>query len=302
MFFSNLIIDAAVLLTTAWVRGLRPPVWRTALSAAVGAGYAALLLVPEVSFLFAAAGKIAVSIIMLLTAFGFGGLQRFVRNAAAFYGVNFAAAGGVIGLHYLLQSRSGIWDGLWLGRSGAVGIEMQYGLAAVLAAAGAALLIFRAVWSGRKHAERTLGHLAAVTVEIDGIVRTCTGLIDTGNRLYDPLTRMPVMVMEAGLWRGELPQAWVEAISGGTPDELLARLDRDDAAWRDRLRFVPYRGIGSGTRLMLAIKPDSVRIERNGQCHASSRVLIGLDGGRLASDGAYQAIIHPSLLEDAGAG
>jgi len=302
VFLSNLIIDGAVLLATAWVRGIRPKWWRLAAAAAVGAGYAALLFLPGAGFLLAALAKIALSLAMLLIAFGFGGLQRFVRNAAAFYGINFAAAGGVIGLHYLLQSRGGIWDRLWLTDSGAVGIELQYGLASILAAAGAALLIWRAVLGGRKHTERTLGSLAEVTVEIGGRTARCTGLIDTGNRLYDPLTRTPVMVAEAALWSGELPAAWIEALRGGDVEGLLARLDRNSHSLSERLRFVPFRGIGGRTQLMLAVKPDRVRIERDGRRFETSRVLIGLEGGTLASDGSYRAIIHPSLLEDDGSG
>jgi len=302
VFLSNLVIDGAVLLMTAWVRGLRPKWWRLAAAAAVGAGYAALLILPGAGLMLTALAKIALSLAMLLIAFGFGGLQRFVRNAAAFYGINFAAAGGVIGLHYLLQSRGGIWDRLWLTDSGAVGIELHYGLASVLAAAGAALLIYRAVWSGRKHTERTLDSLAEVTVEIAGRTARCAGLIDTGNRLYDPLTRTPVMVAEASLWEGELPAAWIDALRGGDVDGLLARLDLDGHGWGDRLRFVPFRGIGGRTQLMLAVKPDRVRIERGGRSFETSRVLVGLEGGALASDGAYRAIIHPSLLEESGSG
>lgn len=302
VFLSNLIIDGAVLLTTAWVRGIKPKWWRLAAAAAVGAGYAAMLFLPGAGVLLAALAKIALSLVMLLIAFGFGGLQRFVRNAAAFYGISFAAAGGVIGLHYLLQSRGGIWDRLWLTDSGAVGLELQYGLASVLAAAGAALLLYRAVLGSRKHTERTLDSLAEVTVEIDGRAVQCTGLIDTGNRLYDPLTRTPVMVAEAALWSGELPAAWIEALRGGEVEGLLARLDRDGRSLGDRLRFVPFRGIGGRTQLMLAVKPDRVRIERDGRRIETSRVLIGLEGGTLASDGSYRAIIHPSLLEDDGSG
>jgi stage II sporulation protein GA (sporulation sigma-E factor processing peptidase) len=302
VFLSNLIIDGAVLLMTAWVRGLKPDWRRLAAAASIGAAYAALLPVPGADILFQAIVKIAMSLAMLLIAFGFGGLQRFVRNAIAFYGINFAAAGGAVGLHYLLQSRGGVWDRLWLTETGAVGIELQYGMASVLAAAGAALLLYRAVLKGRRRTERTLDSLAEVTVEIAGRIARCTGLIDTGNRLYDPLTRTPVMVAEASLWKDELPAAWIEALRVGEVERLLARLDRDGHGWSDRLRFVPFRGIGGRTRLMLALRPDRVRIDRAGRTFETSRVLVGLEGGELASDGSYRAIIHPSLLGEDGGG
>lgn len=296
IFLSNLAIDGAVLLTTAWVRGIRPRYWRILAAAAIGAAYVVFMFVPAASFLYTFLAKIMLSLLMLWTAFGFGSLQHFVRNSAAFYGVNFAAAGGVLGIHYMLQSSSGMWDRLWFTRTG-VGVELTLSLLFVGMAAAAALLLYRYAWSGRKKAELTLAHLAEVSVIIGGREYRCTGLVDTGNRLYDPLTRTPVMVMEAALYQAELPPSWLEHIKKSQVDLLLAGLDQDDSPWRDRLRLVPYRGINKGTQFMLAVKPDRVHIEREGRVYASSSVLIGLDGGKLAADGAYRAIIHPSLLD-----
>ena len=38
---------------------------------------------------------------------------------------------------------------------------------------------------------------------------------DTGNQLSDPLTRTPVMVMEARLWEAHLPQGWSKQLMEG---------------------------------------------------------------------------------------
>ncbi|HUC93127.1 MAG TPA: sigma-E processing peptidase SpoIIGA [Paenibacillus sp.] len=302
VFAVNFVIDGTVLFTTAWVRGLRPRWPRLAGAAAIGACYVVFMLAPALSFLYTFLVKIALSLLMLWAAFGFGSLQHFTRNIAAFYGVNFAAAGGVLGIYYLLQSSGELWDGIWFARTGKLGIEFNAGIWFVLAAAAAALYVYRAVWNGRRKLERTESHLAGVTVTIDGREWRCTGLIDTGNQLYDPLTRTPVMVMEAAVWQSELPAAWMERIRDTHVDRLLAGLDADNSPWRDRLRLVPYRGINRGTQFMLALKPDGVCIEQNGRMYESHKVLIGLDGGKLVSDGTYQAIVHPSLLESRDAG
>src|SRR5690606_15118086 len=136
--------------------------------------------------------------------------------------------------HYMLQSSSGMWDRLWFTRTG-VGVELSLRLLFVGMAAAAALLLYRYAWSGRKKAELTLAHLAEVSVNIGGREYRCTGLVDTGNRLYDPLTRTPVMVLEAAVWRAELPPSWLEHIKKSRVDLLLAGLDQDDRPWRDRL-------------------------------------------------------------------
>ena len=94
----------------------------------------------------------------------------------------------------------------------------------------------------------------------------CTGLIDTGNQLYEPLTRTPVMVMEACVWEDVLPASWIHHIRKRRWIKLFADMTDDEPfIWQDRLRLVPYRGVNSGAQFMLAIKPDLVIIVRDGE-------------------------------------
>lgn len=296
VFLANLAIDYALLGATSWVRGLRPRRARLLLASLIGASYVVLSFFPPFSFLFISAVKLLLSLLMVGTAFGFGGLPSFARSLGAFYAVNFAAAGGVLGMHYLLQS-SAFWSGIAYTRTGGTEASLQLGVIGVTAAAAASLYLFRRVLESRRRAAHTGAHLAEVTVQIAGSSRSCTGLVDTGNQLYDPLTRTPVMVMEAALWQDELPPAWLETIRSADVDKLVAGLSSGNPGpWGDRLRLVPYRGVNRDTSFMLAVKPDAVRIDRGGEIHEPAKALIGLDGGRLAGDGAYRAIIHPSLL------
>ncbi|RXZ77105.1 sigma-E processing peptidase SpoIIGA [Paenibacillaceae bacterium] len=297
VFLVNLVIDGAVLLMTAWVRGIRPRWSRIAASAGIGASYVVLMFLPPVAFMFTFIIKFGLSLLMLWVAFGFSGLQFFIRNIAAFYGVNFAAAGGVLGIYYLLQNSSEVWNGIWLMRTGGPGINFRFGLLFLGGAFAISLIIYRLVLKGRKQREELQSYIAEVTVAIDGREWRFRGLIDTGNHLRDPLTRTPVMVMEAAIWEKELPASWLIRIREAQVDKVVADFGDEACEWQDRLRLIPYRGVNRGTQFMLAIKPDYVEIEQEGRSCKTHRVLIGLDGGKLVSDGAYQAIIHPSLIE-----
>jgi stage II sporulation protein GA (sporulation sigma-E factor processing peptidase) len=295
---TNLLIDGAVLAVTSWVRGIRPRWPRILGSAAIGACYVMVMFVPPLAFLFTFLIKFGLSLVMIWTAFGFGSLQHFTRNTAAFYGVNFAAAGGVLGFHYLLQSSGDLWKGIWFTRTGGLRFELGIGLFYLLLSAAAGLLLYRMIMNERRRKEQVSAQLADVTVTIGHCVCHCVGLVDTGNHLYDPLTRTPVMVMEAGLWQSELPPSWMERIKDAQVDRLVAGIGREETwAWQDRLRLVPYRGVNRGTQFMLALKPDNVKVVQDGQVYETRKVLIGLDGGKIGPDGAYQAIIHPSLMQ-----
>jgi stage II sporulation protein GA (sporulation sigma-E factor processing peptidase) len=104
------------------------------------------------------------------------------------------------------------------------------------------------------------------------------------------------MIIEASVWGDVLPVSWLQHIQEANVDQIISGLGTEEFIWQDRLRLVPFRGINRNSAFMLAIKPDKVVITHQGQQFESVKVLIGLDGGKLCSDGSYQAIIHPTLL------
>ncbi|SET63509.1 sigma-E processing peptidase SpoIIGA [Paenibacillus sp. NFR01] len=297
IFAANLVIDGILLWLSAWLVKIKVSWWRLVLSAFVGAMYVVMMFVPELSFLYTFLVKFGLSLIMLWIAFGFRSLQSYLRALGAFYIVNFAAAGGIVGVHYLLQSSSDIWNGILFTSSGGQAYRLKIGFWFVLALLPGVLLVFKLVHTSRQRRERLDAFIAEVTVQIDGVRIVCPGLVDTGNRLCDPLTRIPVMVMEASLWEGHLPATWKGKLTQTGADKLLLETDGQSFAWQDRLRLVPYRGVNRGSAFMLALKPDMVEIRLGDECFTGKRVLIGLDGGTLSGDGAYRAIIHPELIQ-----
>ncbi|MFU1792803.1 sigma-E processing peptidase SpoIIGA [Paenibacillus azoreducens] len=298
IFITNLLIDGALLWLTAWMRKQRLRWWRLAVAAMVGALYVVMMFLPELSFMYTFIIKFALSLLMLWIAFGFGSLQNYIRNMGAFYIINFAAAGGIIGIHYLLQNTGEIFNGIWFTASGGLSFELKIGFWFTFIMCFAVLLWFKFVYSTRRKLENRQEYMGEVIVTIGGYNVSCTGLLDTGNQLADPLTRTPVMVMEAALWKEKLLASWLERLSGGEPDKLLLEMNDADFEWRDRLRLVPYRGVNRGSAFMLAIKPDAVEIRIGNQTSRAVKVLIGLDGGDLSGDRSYQAIIHPDLVQE----
>lgn len=293
-------IDAAVLGTTAWTRSVKVKPWRILLAALLGASYVMFMFVPSMSFLFTFLIKLIMSILMIYITFGFGSLQAFLRNFGAFYCINFAAAGGILGVHYLWQSSSELWEGMLFSRSGGVTFQFQVGLIFTIVFFLIAILLYRVVYASKKQREEMTTYLAEVSVWIDNEISSCIGLIDTGNHLYDPLTRTPVMIMEVEAWKEHLPETWIKRIQRSETEELLTSLGAEEFHWQDRIRLVPYRGVNRGTQFMIALKPDKVIITYNQTTIEASKVLIGLDGGKLSADGSYHAIIHPKLMNPVG--
>jgi stage II sporulation protein GA (sporulation sigma-E factor processing peptidase) len=293
IFLVNFLTDGALLMATAWTRKLRIRLWRVALAASIGSLYVLLMLAPQWSAMLTFGIKFIVSVSMIAISFGYNGWQAMLRNVAAFYMVAFAAAGGIYGLYYFFLPPKDVMESVitgvfeWSAGYGFIGMCFVF-----------MIWLYMRVFRGAKQKETLAAHTAQVEVEVKGYRLTCTGLVDTGNQLYDPLTKTPVMIVEALLWKEVLPEVWLKRIQTSDADTIVAAMGEDEFIWQDRLRIVPYRGVNRSTQFMLALKPDRVRLEYAGKEWETSKVLIGFDGGTLSSDGSYQAIIHPMLLQE----
>ena len=301
VFLTNLVVDGTVLLATAKARRLRPARWKLASAAALGAIYAAALFWAEVPYLYSLGAKLAVSALMVLVAFGYGGPLAFARTFGMFYAVNFVTLGGVLGLGSLVRAAGSPWDGMAITEQGGIALDWRMQLIMFGLAFALSVWLFHSTSESRRKQAETTALLWTATIGIDSQTWEVPALLDTGNRLYDPVTRTPVMIMEAAVWRQQLPAGWCGRLQTESADRLLAELDetaREAFPWMNRLRLVPYRGVNGKPRLMLAVKPDVVRLQREDRPPLSTdRVWIGLDGGALSAEGAYRVILHPELLQ-----
>ncbi len=301
VFFNNLAVDGAVLLTTAKVRHLRPTRSRLLLAAILGGIYAAAMFWAHVPYLYSFGAKIAISLLMVLLTFGYGGPLQLIRNFGAFYVVNFATLGGVIGISFLLQSADSPWGGMTFTQDGGLLLSWQMQLGLYVTALLLSFWLFRSTSETHRKRQDLEQLFWTIEIKVDAEKWTIKALLDTGNRLYEPLTRIPVMIMEAEVWREQLPPGWCDRLKKESPDLLISEMDNqlsEEYPWGSRLRLVPYRAVNGNSRLMLAVKPDVVILSREGHppLHVH-RVLIGLDGGTLSSEGNYRAIVHPDMAQ-----
>jgi stage II sporulation protein GA (sporulation sigma-E factor processing peptidase) len=301
VFLTNLAVDGTVLLATAKTRHLVPARSRLFAAAIVGALYAAVMFWAHIPYLYSFGAKVLISLIMVLMTFGYGGPLQLVRNFGAFYLVNFATLGGVIGLNYLLQSSGSAWEGMTYTSEGGILLEWQMQLGLFMLTFLLSIWLFQSTSEVRRKRQELEQLFWTIEVKVEERIWTLQALLDTGNRLYEPLTRIPVMIMETGVWKDDLPLGWYERLKDESPDVLISEMDTsttESYAWLNRLRLIPYRAVNGHSRLMLAVKPDVVLLSREGHPPIEvTRILIGLDGGTLSSEGNYRAIIHPDMIQ-----
>ncbi len=205
-----------------------------------------------------------------------------------FYFVTFMTGGGLFALHYFWQTELDILSGLATSKSFGAGVSWVF-----------IIIGFPLVWYFSKQRFDAVevkkiqyDQLVEVEIEIEGRIIKMKGLLDSGNQLYAPISKEPVMIVEAELLKDAFGKKAIEellAISGG--EEMDAQ-----SVLMKRMKLIPYRVIGQAAPFLIALKPDTVRIFYQQQTFQAKKVLVGLQDQELSPEGAYQSIIHPKLV------
>ncbi|WP_339062332.1 sigma-E processing peptidase SpoIIGA [Tepidibacillus marianensis] len=293
IFIINLVIDYLILWTTGKFLHTKATRLRLLLGAGIGAFYSFVFLIPSLSIFHILLSKILVSGLMVWIAYRFIHLVHFVRAIATFYFVSFVFGGGVFGLQYLLQIDHEVFNGVYVSHSSGSWIYLLF----LLLAPFVIWLFSNKTFHSIQRKTSIQHDLVDVEVFILGQLYQCKGLIDTGNQLHDPITRKPVLIIEAGEVPF-LPTILQEAYSNRQFElERFEQItEQIDPKWLSRIHLIPFRSVAKEMTFLLAIRPDKVVIHDSQKQVETQKVLIGLDYGHLSIDQSYQAIIHPELL------
>jgi stage II sporulation protein GA (sporulation sigma-E factor processing peptidase) len=241
----NAAMNALLLFCTGRLSGLRAKMWRLALAAALGAAYAVASNLAPLRFLQAWYGKLACACAMAALAFLPNRPRKVLRAAACFFLAAMLLGGTGFSLLYLLGARGYGWN-----------IAL---LVAILGAAGGVVL----ATAGRR--ARFDKILYDVRIRHGDTEARFTAMLDTGNRLVEPLSGLPVIVVQKEALKGiVLPE--------GNP--------------------VTYASM-AGDGELSAFEPDSVLIDGKEGC----RVAVAAYEGALSTDGRYAALLPLEAIE-----
>lgn len=258
-FFMNLFLLAAV---KKVCRGLSRG-RRLCVSAAFGAACAVGLALWRLPYgLYVFAGGLIVPAMMIFIAFGKENIEREVYYFITLYIMAFLA-GGIL---------TSVFEQFTFSNSSFSlnyhGIYKKTTIVRYVIACAALVLFWGGVCflSGRVKKER---HVVTAVLSIHGQRVALRALIDTGNGLYEPFSRQPVMVAE----RSCIGRYFKE-------EDMCA------------VRAVPFHSVGKRAGILYALPADFVEISELHVRH--SPVMVALYDGCVG--GGCQALLHPDML------
>lgn len=267
LFLLNFTANYLLLLAAGRMSGavLRRPL--LALGAAIGALYAAAAFLPGLSWLSALPCKLASGVLMAVAAYGGG--RGLLRSTVMFFGASAMLAGLVLAAELLGGGALTLENGVLYSR-----FDLRLLLVLCVLCYFILSLFFRRV------ARHGGGELVRLDIRLFGRALRLTALRDSGNTLTDPATNRPVLVADYEAIRPYLPAAADPA----QPVESLRRLT--EAGVRG-CRLLPFRAVGTGAGLLLAVRTQSVSADGR----ALGPLLIALSPGPVSDGGGYQVLI-----------
>ena len=136
-------------------------------------------------------------------------------------------------------------------------------------------------------------------VEFAGSKAELAVFLDTGNNLTEPVSGLPVMIVEYNSVAQILPKELKDEyekrkFSNGSLVEFLYLVGEKypNADWFGRLHLLSYRSVGKEQGFLLGFRPNYLQIKDK-----KLNVVLALYDGKLGGKRAFSAIINPWALE-----
>ena len=259
VYFSfNFLMDFFVLFLTGIIIKNNKKIYRTIVSAIIGATYATIVMITEgmeiyqksigedlTKLLKIVLTYVVIVYVMELIAYGKYNAVTMTRNMIIIYIITFILSGAVNA--YYCENRV---DGINVTKTILFVFFIE---------------IFLVVLVKRSQKDVSITSLYQVTLLVDGNRINVIGLADTGNSLTEPITGKPVSVIQA---------------------EELKKIP-------DKILLVPYNSVGKERGLMRAFVADNMIV--NGR--TVEKPIIGIHKGSFGGNNRYQLILHPKILK-----
>lgn len=283
-FAVNFTMDALALYLTAKLLHLPLSKWRMAAGGAVGALYSLLSLTLPDSNLLALLTTLFLPALLCLIAYGWQSASAFLRQFVSFWVISFLLGGIMTAVCYAVASHSEKQVSVGGKTQPLMGDIPFWGVLLIALLTGGVVSL---ILKKRKPAAERID----ITIEDESSI-TLRALVDSGNLLTEPLSGLPVIVVDSTSASKLLPP---ELAFLASPTSHA--LHRASPTATPRLRLIPCK-TASGESMLYGFLPKRILVagQPRKACVAVSRLGCGADDNRLSADSSYAAILPAILL------
>ena len=253
VLIENLIMNYIILFATDIILKNKSKFWRLLLASLIGAIYTVISYISNLKIYSSMILKMILSIIIVYVAFNPQNMKKMWKSLLIFYLTSLVFGGAAFALIYIVKPQETFWkNGLFLG---------TYSLKTILLSAIVAFLIIIGAFTVVKNKISKRDMFCNIKIKLNNKEIEAKAMLDTGNLLKEPITNIPVIVVEHTLLYECIPKQIlnnIDDILGGDfskiPDEIKQK-------YMTKLKFIPFSSLGKQNGMLLGIKADYVIIK-----------------------------------------
>ena len=288
VLIENLIMNYIILFTTAVVLKIKVNHIRLILASLLGAGYSIIAYMGIIKVYSSIILKIILSVLIIYIAFNPQNIKKMCKDLLLFYLVSFVFGGAAFALIYIIKPQNILMkNGLFLG---------TYTLKTVMLGAVVAFCIIIGAFAIIKNKISKKDMFCEIEILIKQKKIKTKAIIDTGNMLKEPITNVPVIVVEHILLYSCMPKEILnnlKEIMGGDFKNIPCDIQEK---YISKLKLIPFSSLGKQNGMLIGIRPEYVKVITDEQEKINKNVIIGIYEKSLTKKGEYQALIGIELL------
>lgn len=287
----NLVWNYLILLLTSKIVKSKASNLRLLVGAALGAGYVVVLItMPGLKAYQSIGAKLLLSLVIIAVTFGPEKPIYFFKLLAVFYCSTFIFAGAAFAVIFFNLAGGFVKNGIYINF---IESSWTWGLPAVILVAVIARILFETL-KVNSIGERLL---IPLRISVESRMVGIRALLDTGNSLHDPLSNLPVVVVEFTAIRDLLPFEMQEIFERSVDQDLgMISHIMSSSSWQSRFRIIPFNSLGKTNGMLLGFKPDFIEVGDEEDMKGVSDVIVGIYNSPLSKNDQYKALLNPEIF------
>ena len=288
IFLENFILNFIILYAVSLVIKEKAGCIKLMIASLIGASYVIIYYLINFQSKWNLIFKIILSVVMVYISFMPKSFKEFIKQITFFYLVSFVFGGASLGVIYMVNAgKISIRNGIIVG---------NYTLKTIFIGVILAFTIITVAFKFVKNRISKKDLFCNIKIIINQSKINVKAVIDTGNFLKEPITNIPVRVVEKDILKNFVPREILENIENILGGDLKNIPENIQNEYMSKLKVIPFSSLGKQNGMLLGIKADGVVVEIDNEEKYVEKVILGIYTKKLSKKDEYNALLGIDVI------
>ena len=288
IFLENFILNCIILYAVSLVIKEKAGCIKLIIASLIGASYVIIYYLINFQSKWNLIFKIILSVVMVYISFMPKSFKEFIKQITFFYLVSFVFGGSSLGVIYMVNAgKISIRNGIIVG---------NYTLKTIFIGVILAFTIITVAFKFVKNRISKKDLFCNIKIIINQSKINVKAVIDTGNFLKEPITNIPVIIVEKDILRNFVPKEILENIENILGGDLKNIPENIQNEYMSKLKVIPFSSLGKQNGMLLGIKADGVVVELDNEEKYVEKVILGIYTKKLSKKDEYNALLGIDVI------